>query len=76
MNCSWKQTRTLFEKFGVIVTELSTTISIARIKKMSRKRWGAGISRKRLRSGGLRLVELAEIRRKTAGKDAGVPGSL
>ncbi len=74
----------LLGPLGFFVAELSAAISIARIKEKSRKRWdGTGISLNELKSGGLRLAAFAEVRRKTACKDAlredsgqaGAPGS-
>ena len=59
MNCSKERTRTLFGTFGSVVAVLSTTVSIARIRGRSRKRWcrdgrfSQGIEIRRLEIGGL-----------------------
>jgi hypothetical protein len=65
----------LLGPLGLLIAELSTKISVSRIKEVSRKKCGgAGISHNGLKSGGLRLVAFAEVRRKTASMDAGAPG--
>ncbi len=65
----------LLGPLGLLIAELSTKISILRINKLSRKTWGGeGISHNGLKSGGLRLVAFAEVRRKTTTMDAGAPG--
>src|SRR5882762_7932165 len=65
--------RMLLGSLGLLIAELYTKINISRVNKMSRK-GGAGISHNGLKTGGLRLVAFAEVRRKAASMDADAPG--